>query len=111
MDLNGVAAALLDNLPANRTLGLTIAHATAGAGEVILPVREPVHNIIGALHAGGMSGGRAGRRVDNGQGPTRPSAESRTPRVATMRATTTGQAADVTSDRLVDPRCAAPGAA
>jgi len=52
---------------------------------------------------------RASRAADdNGHVPTRRSADSRSPRVATMRATTTGQAAHVTSPQLVHPRCAAP---
>jgi acyl-coenzyme A thioesterase PaaI-like protein len=56
VDRTAVAAALLDDLPANRTLGLTITGAAHGEGQAVLPVREPVHNIIGALHASGVSG-------------------------------------------------------
>lgn len=55
MDLTNVAAELLDGLPANRTLGLTVASAVDGEGQVNLQVREPVHNVIGALHSSGVT--------------------------------------------------------
>lgn len=55
MDLTDVAAELLDGLPANRTLGLTVSQASDGRGVVVLPVAEPVHNVIGSLHSSGVA--------------------------------------------------------
>ena len=55
VDLTSVAVELLDWLPANRTLGLTVAEAVDGVGRVVLPVSEPVRNVIGALHASGVA--------------------------------------------------------
>lgn len=55
MDLTYLAVELLDRLPANRTLGLTVAGAVDGVGRVVLPVSEGVRNVIGALHSSGVA--------------------------------------------------------
>ena len=55
MDLTSLAVDLLDHLPANRTLGLTIAEARDGLGRAVLPVSERVRNVIGALHSSGVA--------------------------------------------------------
>jgi hypothetical protein len=54
VDLTSLAAELLDRLPANRTLGLTIVEALDGVGRAVLPVSEGVRNVIGALHSSGV---------------------------------------------------------
>ncbi len=55
MDLTFLAVELLERLPANRTLGLTVAEALDGVGRVVLPVGEGVRNVIGALHSSGVA--------------------------------------------------------
>jgi acyl-coenzyme A thioesterase PaaI-like protein len=55
VDLTSLAIELLDRLPANRTLGLTIAEAVDGVGRAVLPVSEGVRNVIGALHSSGVA--------------------------------------------------------
>jgi len=50
-----VAVELLDGLPANRTLGLTVAEAVDGVGRVVMPVTDTVHNVIAALHSSGIA--------------------------------------------------------
>ena len=55
MDLTALAVELLDLLPANRTLGLTVAEALDGVGRAVLPVSEDVRNVIGALHSSGVA--------------------------------------------------------
>jgi hypothetical protein len=55
VDLASVAAELLDRLPANRTLGLTITEVHDGLGRAALPVSEGVRNVIGALHSSGVA--------------------------------------------------------
>ena len=55
MDLTRLAIELLDRLPANRTLGLTVVEAADGLGRVALPVRDEVRNVIGALHSSGIA--------------------------------------------------------
>ena len=54
MDLMSLAVELLDRLPANRTLGLTIAELHNGLGRAVLPVSDGVRNVIGALHSSGV---------------------------------------------------------
>lgn len=54
MDSAKLAAELLDRLPANRTLGLTVTDAHDGVGRARLPVAEGVWNVIGALHSSGI---------------------------------------------------------
>ena len=53
-DPTALAAALLGELPANRTLGLSVTWAVGGEGRAALAVDEPVHNVIGTLHASGV---------------------------------------------------------
>jgi acyl-coenzyme A thioesterase PaaI-like protein len=53
--LTSVAVELLDRLPANRTLGLTITEVRDGLGRAALAVCEPVSNVIGALHSSGVA--------------------------------------------------------
>jgi acyl-coenzyme A thioesterase PaaI-like protein len=55
VDLTPVAVELLDRLPANRTLGLTVAEAVDGVGRVVMPVSEAVRNVIAALHSSGVA--------------------------------------------------------
>ena len=55
VDLTPVAVELLDRLPANRTLGLTVAEAVDGVGRVVMPVSDAVHNVIAALHSSGVA--------------------------------------------------------
>jgi acyl-coenzyme A thioesterase PaaI-like protein len=55
VDLTHLAIELLDELPANRTLGLTVVEACDGVGRVALPVSRGVHNVIGALHSSGIA--------------------------------------------------------
>jgi uncharacterized protein (TIGR00369 family) len=55
MDLTFLAVELLDRLPANRTLGVTVAQALDGVGQAVLPVSEGTHNVIGALHSSGVA--------------------------------------------------------
>ena len=55
VDLTRLAAELLDGLPANRTLGLSVVEAADGTGKAVLPVSNAVHNIIGALHSSGIA--------------------------------------------------------
>jgi len=55
VDLTRLAAELLDGLPANRTLGLSVVEAANGTGRAVLPVRGGVHNVIGALHSSGIT--------------------------------------------------------
>ena len=54
MDLVSLAAELLDQLPANRTLGLTVTEVRDGVGRAMLPVSDGVRNVIGALHSSGV---------------------------------------------------------
>jgi acyl-coenzyme A thioesterase PaaI-like protein len=54
VDLTSLAVELLDRLPANRTLGVTVAEALDGVGRAVLPVSEVVCNVIGALHSSGV---------------------------------------------------------
>jgi len=55
VDLASLAAELLDRLPANRTLGLTVTEAHDGVGRAKLPVSEAVGNVIEALHSSGVA--------------------------------------------------------
>jgi uncharacterized protein (TIGR00369 family) len=55
VDLTALAVELLDCLPVNRTLGVTIAEAADGVGRAVLPVRDGVRNVIGALHSSGVA--------------------------------------------------------
>jgi acyl-coenzyme A thioesterase PaaI-like protein len=55
MDLTPLAIELLDGLPANRTLGLTVVEAADGLGRVALPVSDQVRNVVGALHSSGIA--------------------------------------------------------
>jgi acyl-coenzyme A thioesterase PaaI-like protein len=55
VDLTLLAAELLDRLPANRTLGLTIIEVRGGCGRARLPVSNEVSNVIGALHSSGVA--------------------------------------------------------
>lgn len=55
VDLTRVAVELLDLLPANRTLGLTVAEAVDGVGRVVMPVSDAVRNVIAALHSSGVA--------------------------------------------------------
>jgi len=55
VDLTPLAVELLDGLPANRTLGLTVVEAVDGIGRVVLPVSEGTRNVIGALHSSGVA--------------------------------------------------------
>lgn len=55
VDLTSLAVELLDVLPANRTLGLTVVEAVDGVGRVVLPVAEGTRNVIGALHSSGVA--------------------------------------------------------
>ena len=55
VDLRSLAAELLDRLPANRTLGLTIIEVHDGCGRARLPVTHEVCNVIGALHSSGVA--------------------------------------------------------
>ena len=55
VDLTPVAVELLDRLPANRTLGLTVVEAVDGVGRVVMPVSDAVHNVIAALHSSGVA--------------------------------------------------------
>ena len=55
MDMSSLAVELLDSLPANRTLGLTVTEAHDGIGRAALPVNIAVHNVIGALHSSGIA--------------------------------------------------------
>jgi uncharacterized protein (TIGR00369 family) len=55
VDLACLAAELLDRLPANRTLGLTITEVHDGLGRAALPVGEGLRNVIGALHSSGVA--------------------------------------------------------
>ena len=55
MDLTSLAVELLDSLPANRTLGLTVTEARDGIGRAALPVNVAVHNVIGAMHSSGVA--------------------------------------------------------
>ena len=54
MDLTSLAVELLDQLPANRTLGLTVTEVRNGIGRAMLPVSDGVRNVIGALHSSGV---------------------------------------------------------
>lgn len=54
VDLTPLAVELLDGLPANRTLGVTVVDAADGVGRVMLPVSAGVRNVIGALHSSGV---------------------------------------------------------
>lgn len=49
-----LAVELLDQLPANSTLGLTVLEARDGVGQAALPVRQRARNVIGALHSSGL---------------------------------------------------------
>ena len=51
---SGLAAALLDPMPANRLLGLQVLSARDGYAEVMLEVRPEVSNVIGSLHSSGL---------------------------------------------------------
>jgi uncharacterized protein (TIGR00369 family) len=55
VDVASLAAELLDRLPANRTLGLTITEVRDGLGSATLPVSDRVRNVIGALHSSGVA--------------------------------------------------------
>jgi uncharacterized protein (TIGR00369 family) len=55
VDVASLAAELLDRLPANRTLGLTITEVRDGLGRATLPVSHGVRNVIGALHSSGVA--------------------------------------------------------
>jgi uncharacterized protein (TIGR00369 family) len=55
VDLTRVAVELLDRLPANRTLGLTVVEAVDGVGRVVMPVSHAVRNVIAALHSSGVA--------------------------------------------------------
>jgi uncharacterized protein (TIGR00369 family) len=55
VDLRSVAVELLDRLPANRTLGLSVEEVHDGVGRAALPVSEGVRNVIGALHSSGIA--------------------------------------------------------
>ena len=54
MDATALAASLLDPIPANATLGVTVSSAVDGVGEVEMAVAEPVTNVIGSLHSSGL---------------------------------------------------------
>lgn len=54
--MTALAVELLDRLPANRTLGVTVAAAHDGVGRTALPVRPGGANVIGApLSSGGVA--------------------------------------------------------
>jgi acyl-coenzyme A thioesterase PaaI-like protein len=55
VDLTRLAIELLERLPANHTLGLTVLEAADGVGRVMLPVGDGVQNFIGALHSSGIA--------------------------------------------------------
>jgi acyl-coenzyme A thioesterase PaaI-like protein len=55
VDLTSLAVELIDRLPANRTLGLTVVEAVDGIGRVEMPVSDGVRNVIGALHSSGVA--------------------------------------------------------
>ena len=50
----GLAAALLDPIPANRLFGLEVVAAQDGAAEVGLDVAPEASNVIGSLHSSGL---------------------------------------------------------
>jgi uncharacterized protein (TIGR00369 family) len=54
MDLTSLAVELIERLPANRTLGLTVVEAVDGVGRVEMSVSDGVRNIVGALHSSGV---------------------------------------------------------
>ena len=55
MDLTSLAVELLERLPANRTLGLTVVEAVDRIGRVEMAVSDGVRNVIGALHSSGVA--------------------------------------------------------
>lgn len=56
MDATRFAEELLQSVPANVTLGLTVLSAVDGRGEVECEVPEAFHNVIGSLHSSGLIG-------------------------------------------------------
>lgn len=50
-----LATELLDGLPANRTLGLTVIEVREGLGRARLPVSDRLGNVIGALHSSAVA--------------------------------------------------------
>lgn len=55
VDLAWLAAELIDRLPANRTLGLSVIEVRDGLGRAKLPVSDGLRNVIGALHSSGVT--------------------------------------------------------
>jgi acyl-coenzyme A thioesterase PaaI-like protein len=55
MDATDLARLLLDPVPVHRTFGLEVVSAVDGRAEVAVTTTEPLSNVVGALHASGLT--------------------------------------------------------
>lgn len=54
-DSTALARQLLDPVPVHRTFGLEVVRADAEGSEVAITTTEPLSNVVGALHASGLT--------------------------------------------------------